>query len=131
MKRYVRGSFTIEASIIVPLILTIFALVVSMLFYYHDKNVVSAIAHETLVMGCSKEEISEEELEKYFRTRLGQKLLLFQGIQIAAKIEQEEITIVCTAKKKGMSLHIDMTMEKTDPEKYIWNLQRIGGIEID
>lgn len=129
MKRYVRGSFTIEASIIVPLILTIFALVVSMLFYYHDKNIVSAIAHETLVMGCSREEISEEEIEKYLRTRLGQKLLLFQEVQIAAKIEQEEITIVCTAKKKGMSLHIDMTMEKTDPEKYIWNLQRIGGVD--
>lgn len=129
MKRYVRGSFTIEASIIVPLILTIFALTVSALFYYHDKNVVSAIAHETLVMGCSKEEISEEELEIYFRTRLGQKLLLFQGVQIAAKIEQEEITMVCTAKKKGMSLYVDMTMEKTDPEKYIWNLQRIGGID--
>lgn len=129
MKRYVRGSFTIEASIIVPLILTIFALTVSTLFYYHDKNVVSAIAHETLVMGCSKEEISEEELETYFRTRLGQKLLLFQGVRITATIEQEEITMVCTAKKKGMSLYVDMTMVKTDPEQYIWNLQRIGGID--
>lgn len=129
MKRYMRGSFTIEASVIVPMILTIFALLISMLFYYHDKNVVSAIAHETLVMGCGREEITEEEIEKYFKTRLGQKLLLFQGVQIEATIEQEEITIVCTAKKKGMSLYINMTMEKTDPEKYIWNLQRIGGLD--
>lgn len=130
MKRYMKGSFTIEASIIVPIILTIFALTVSALFYYHDKNVVSAIAHETLVMGCSKEEISEEEMETYFRTRLGQKLLLFQKVQVAAEVEQEEIAMVCTAKKKGMSLYVAMMMEKTDPEKYIWNLQRIrGGID--
>ena len=129
MKRHMRGSFTIEASVIIPIILTIFALVVSILFYYHDKNVVSAIAHETLAMGCSKEEITEEEIKKYFRMRLGQKLLLFQGVQIAVEIEQEKITIVCTAKKKGMSLYVDMLMEKTDPEKYIWNLQRIGGID--
>lgn len=129
MKRYVRGSFTIEASVIVPIILTIFAIIISMLFYYHDKNVVSAIAHETLVMGCSKEEITEEEIGKYFTTRLGQKLLLFQEVQTAVKMEQEEIAIVCTAKRKGVSLYVDMVMEKTDPEKYIWNLQRIGGID--
>lgn len=129
MKRHVRGSFTIEASVIVPLILMIFSLVVTMLFYYHDKNVVSAVVHETLVMGCSREEITEEEIEKYFQTRIGKKLLLFQTVRPIAEIENEEITIVCTAKKKGMSLYIDMIMEKTDPEKYIWNLQRIGGID--
>ena len=129
MKRHVRGSFTIEASVIVPIILVVFSLVITMLFYYHDKNVVSAVAHETLTMECGKTEITEEEIEKYFKERLGQKLLLFQGVQIAAEIQQEEVTLVCTAKKKGMSLYIDMTMKKTDPENYIWNLQRTGGID--
>lgn len=129
MKRHVRGSFTIEASVIVPIILMIFSLVITMLFYYHDKNVVSAIAHETLAMGCGKAEITEEEIEEYFKERLGRKLLLFQGALVAVKMEQEEITIVCTARKKGMSLYIDMMMKKTDPENYIWNLQKIGGID--
>ena len=129
MNRYVRGSFTIEASVIVPIILTVFSLIITMLFYYHDKNVASAILHETLVMGCSREEVTEEELEKYFKTRLGQKLLLFSSAKIEAMIEQEEITVTCTVKKKRMSFYIDMMMKKTDPENYIWNLQRIGGID--
>lgn len=128
MKRYLRGSFTIEASVIVPIILMVFSLVITMLFYYHDKNVASAVAHETLVMGCSKEEITEQEIEQYFQTRIGRKLLLFQTVHVTAEMEQDEITLVCTAEKKGMSLYIDMIMEKTDPENYIWKLQR-GGID--
>jgi len=129
MKRYLKGSFTIEASVIVPIILAIFSLVITMLFYYHDKNVVSAVAHETLVMGCGREEITEQEIETYFQTRIGRKLLLFPAVHVTAEIEQDEITLVCIAKKKRMSLYVDMIMKETDPENYIWNLQRIGGID--
>lgn len=130
MKKFVKGSFTIEASVIVPVILTVFSLIITMLFYYHDKNVVSAIVHETLVMGCNREEITEEEIEKHFHKRLGRKMLLFQNVHVATEIEQDEIGITCTAKKKSMSLCIDMMMKRTNPEKYIWNLQRIqGGID--
>lgn len=129
MKKYMRGSFTIEASVIVPIILTVFSLVITMLFYYHDKNVISAVAHETLVMGCGREEITEQEIETYFQTRIGRKLLLFPAVHVTAEIEQDEITLVCTAKKKRMSLYVDMIMKKTDPENYIWNLQKLGGID--
>lgn len=129
MNRKLRGSFTIEAAVIVPVILTVFSLIVTMLFYFHDKNVVSAVVHETLVMGCSKEEITTEELEQYLKMRSKKKLLLFEAVRATAEIDGEEITIVCTAKEKGMSLHVEMIMEKTDPEKSIWKLRRIGGTD--
>ena len=50
MKKVWKGSITIEASVIVPMIFMVFALVITALFYYHDKNVVASVVHETVVL---------------------------------------------------------------------------------
>ncbi len=129
MSRRVRGSFTIEASVIVPVILMIFSLIITMLFYFHDKNVVAAISHETLVMGCGKEQISAEELEQYLQRRVRGKLLLFGKVDVDARVDDEEATIVCSAKKKSMSMRAELHMRRIDPEQYIWKLKRIEKIK--
>ena len=125
MKGYVKGTFTIEASIIVPAILLMFSLIVTMLFYFHDKNLVSALTHETLAMGCSWGEISEEEIEKYFLSRLHGKLILFPQPTVDVNIDGEQIQMECTAKKERMRLHVEMEMTHTDPEQHIWKLRRL------
>lgn len=129
MKTGLKGSFTIEASVIVPVILTVFAFILTMLFYYHDKNAVAAINHETLVMGCGREEITPSELEQYLQMRIRGKLLLFGSIDVVAKTDDDEITIECSAKKKGMSMCVKMSMRRTEPEQYIWNLRRVDKIK--
>jgi len=129
MSRRFRGSFTIEASVIVPVILMIFSLILTMLFYFHDKNVVVAISHETLVMGCGKEQISAEELEQYLQRRVQRKLLLFEKVDVDAKVNDEKAGIVCSAKKKSMSMRVELHMCRTDPEQYIWKLKRIEKIK--
>lgn len=128
MSRKVRGSFTIEASVIVPVILMIFSIIITMLFYFHDKNVVAAISHETLVMGCGKDEISAEEMEQYLQRRVQRKLLLFGKVDATATVDDKKASIVCSAKKKSMSMHVEMHMQRTDPEQYIWKLKRIEKI---
>ena len=125
MRKYVKGTFTIEASVIVPVILFMFSLIITMLFYFHDKNVMSVITHETLAMGCSKDEISEEELEHYFFSRLDGKLILFPTPTVEVDIDGEQLHMECTAIKQKMRLHVEMKMKQTDPEEYIWQLRRL------
>lgn len=125
MKKKLNGTFTIEAAVIVPVILVVFSLLVTMLFYYHDKNIVTAISHETVVMGCRKEEITENELEEYFQMRVQKKLLLFGRVDVTARIDKDTIRIACRAKKGSMSLQAEMSMQQTEPEDYIRNLRRI------
>lgn len=131
MKKNVKGTFTIEASIIVPVILAMFSLVITMLFYFHDKNVMSAITHEILAMGCSRDEINEEELEKYFLSRLNGKLILFPTPMVEADVDGEQIHMKCTAKKQKMRLHVEMEMKHTDPEEHIWKLRRLEKLKED
>lgn len=135
MKRYscsipktLRASFTIEAAVIVPVILGVFAMIVTLLFYYHDKNVVGAIAHETAVMGCGQEEITAAELEQYFQKRLGNKLLLFSPAIPEAQVEQERIVIICHARKRRMKMQVQISMNRTEPEEFIRNMRRLGKI---
>ena len=124
-----QASFTIEAAMIVPMLLAIFALIFTMLLYYHDKNVVGVIAHESVVMGCEKEEIDHAELEQYFRKRVQGKLLLFSHVDVETQVGEDGIRMVCRARKNKMSLKTEMYMSRTEPVKFIRNqhwLNRLG-----
>ena len=124
MRKKMRGSLTIEAAVIVPIILWIFAILVILLFYYHDKNVVTAVAHEAIAVGCGCNEMSTEELEKYFHNRLSNKMLLFPTVSAEAKVEGEYITLFCEAKRKGMHFRVQTRMKKTNPESVVRRLQK-------
>ena len=128
MKSKVRGSMTVEATVIIPLILGMVMCLFFVLFYYHDKNVISAIAHETVVYACRGDEISIEETENYFQERIGEKLLLFPGVYTDISIEQDVLRFEGVARKHGMTLKVKMKMKRTEPEKYIRNIRRIGAL---
>ena len=63
MKKNLRGNMTIEAVVIVPLILMVIAVVISIMFYYHDKTVIKGVAHETAMVFSDKKEATCEEVE--------------------------------------------------------------------
>lgn len=67
MKKNQNGSFTIEASFVVPIILMVFMASVYIIFYFHDKNILSGAAYETAVVGSERKSYKKEELEAYFR----------------------------------------------------------------
>ncbi len=129
MKKVWKGSITIEASVIVPMIFMVFALVITALFYYHDKNVVASVVHETVVLGCGEEETSAEELEGYFRQRIRKKLILFSSIAPEVTVKEEEIQIICRARKNGMTMQVHMQMKNTEPERFVRKLKGIERIE--
>ncbi len=124
MKR-MRGSITVEAAVIVPLFLGVFALLIHVLFYFHDKNVVTAVAHETLVMKSMDNEIEAEAVENYFCRRLGRKLLLFPGATPKAVVEKEGVTLECKATRKRFKIKIKLQMNRTEPEAYMRKMKRI------
>lgn len=125
----VKGSITIEAAVIVPLILWIFALVVNVFFFYHDKNVITACMHETAVMSCGKENISLEEIEEYFHKKIQRRLLLFSWIEIEAEQTKKEVELCCQAARNSMKTMVRMSMSKTRPEEHIRNIRMIERLE--
>ena len=122
------ANLTIEAAVIVPLILMIAAVVISILFYYHDKNVLLGTAHETAAYGAGLRKTDEDALENYFSSRIKGKLLLFSSLENEIKVEEEKVTFICHAKKGELSLQVACSVQRTEPEDYIRSIRKMKKI---
>lgn len=127
-QRKLSGTFTIEAAVIVPLILFVFSVLMFILFYYHDKNILLGTAHETAAIGSSRQGMEKEELEQYFASRIRGKLLLFTWVQSEVQLEEEKVFVVCKARKNRMSLKVECKGVKTEPEDYIRGVRKLKKI---
>lgn len=125
MKKKLQGSFTIEAVYVIPLVLFVFSITLYALFYYHDKNILLGTAHETAAYGASLEEADKSMLEDYFSSRIKGKLLLFTKLEKEVVEKDDKVTVTCNARKSAMSLHVECTVDKTDPEDYIRDVRKI------
>ena len=125
MRKGLKGSLTIEASFLVPLILLVCGVLLHMLFYYHDKNVIAGIAYETGVYTAGRQEVDEGEAEWHLQARLKGRLCLFEHVQSEVHIEDKQVQIVCRAQRNAMSLCSECTMSRTEPEDYIRSIRKL------
>lgn len=123
--RRANGSFTIEAAIIVPLILFIFGTLLHILFYWHDKNILMSTAYEAVTLGSSRCGISELELEYEFFSRMEGKLLLFDRVECISHIDEEEATVEWHGSRRFMIAKGAYSVCRTEPEDYIRDIRKI------
>lgn len=128
MKKCIHGSFTIEAAVIVPLVLVLFGVLMHILFYWHDKSLLFSTAHETAVLGSSRNEWNEQELEAHFEARLRGKLLLLEKTECRVLFEDDEVTVSCRGQKNSTFIKGEFCMKVTQPEKYIRNIRKLEKI---
>lgn len=121
----IKGSFTIEAAVIVPMILFIFGILMHILFYWHDKNILMSTAHEAAALGSSRNEMAEIELEYYFFERMEGKLLLFDRVECTSHIEADEVIVAWNGSKGSMVTEGEYSIRKIDPEKYIREIRKL------
>lgn len=128
MKKKIKGTLTIEAAVIIPIILFIFAALIHILFYWHDKCILMSTAHETAAVGSSREGISELELEYYFFDRMDGKLLLFTRVECLTRLDDKKVTVICDGSKDQMSAKVTCCISKTAPEDYIRDIRKLQKI---
>ena len=124
MRKTLSGNITVQAAVVIPVVLLVFGLLMNMLFYYHDKNVICAVAHETAFYGSYLERPEQKVLEEYLETQLTGKLLLFSSVRSEIQIEEAEIYVCCTAQVNNMCLKEERSVPKTEPVSYIRNFRK-------
>ena len=129
MKKRFRGTFTIEASIIVPLFLWVFAICMQLLFFSHDQVLIGTLAYETVVHGSGREQLENEDLEIYFQNLVEGRTLVMHNI--SAEVEQSDhlVKIFCYAEKRGMKIELTREMKRTQPEDMIRTLRKLEKIK--
>ena len=128
-QNYVNGSFTVEMSLIMPIILFLIMGCILACFYYHDKNILAGAAYETAVTGSTKarekDGISEGELNTLFKERVGKKCILFPGASAVISIEKDKIHVSAVSRRRHMILTVESSAAVIEPEKYIRDIRRI------
>lgn len=119
MRRRVKGSFTIEATMLIPIILFVVATAITILFYWHDRNVLKGIAYETAVVAAERGAASEEELKSNTERFIRGKLVWFPGAVVTVEKTQETVTVTARASHRGMVAEAESQMPITCPEKTI------------
>ncbi len=128
MKKCLKANVAIEAAVILPIIILMFIGMIEVLFYCHDKNIVTGAAYEVVAVGSREVEPVKEELGSQFQKRLNRKLIMFSKIHVDIWIEDSEIIMRCTSEKSGMKLQVQVRMSRTRPEDYIRNMKKIQKI---
>ena len=122
-KNGLNGSFTVEMSFIMPVILMVIMGCIMIVFYFHDKIIIAGAAYETAVVGGTKarnrEGVSEDELQRMFKERVGDKCILFPGAKASISVTDEEIRVEASASRRGMKVSVPRKAKVTQPEKYI------------
>lgn len=129
--RRVRGSATVEMAYIMPVVFFTFIVVMYILFYLHDKNILNGAGYETLVVGNQRlrwdEENMEEQMEEVFQERIKGKMIFFSGADVEVECEGEMLTVRAKAKRNGMKITVEQKSRAVRPEKFIRDLRRVHG----
>lgn len=120
-----KASVTVEMAFLVPIVFSVIVIVIQILFYFHDKIILEGVVHETVTVCSSKEEITEEEIEKYFWEALGNRLLMFGYVETQVNLAKDEIQMSCCSKRDRMQVEVSARMQCTDPETAIRRLRMI------
>ena len=130
MKRQgLKGSMTVEMSVIVPLLMFLLMGFIMTLFYYHDKNIIYGAAYETAVAGSAnmrkKEPVTAEELRAFCMERLKGKCIFMTPQKIEVTVQEEKVVVRISSARKGYYLQVEKESSVTVPEKKIRNIRRL------
>lgn len=127
MKKHLRktcqGSMVIEAAYIFPLLFMVIYVILTIIFYYHDKNILQGAAYETAVVGrakCHTEQgMNEEELAAFGEERISGKLILFQSPDVEVLADKKVVTVTASVKKGWKGIQVTGHAKITEPENFM------------
>lgn len=128
-KRYLKGSFTVEAAFLTAMIIFIVYGMVITLFYFHDKNILAGALYETAETAARKsvmeEGVREEEIKKIFIERVSGKMILFRTAEVRSECQKNYVWISAQASAKMLRITAEVKSAVTEPEKTIRNIRNL------
>lgn len=122
MKKIQKGSFTVEAAVVVPLLLFAIGIIMTLLFYCHDKNVLAGVVSEAALIEAGRSE--REDYEGLVEDAL----FWFEGPRIEVTENGGTIVVIATAERGGICIREEAMVTITTPEKFIRNVRKIESI---
>ncbi len=119
----VKGSYTVETALIMPVIMLILVLSVTLTLYYYDKCILEGLASEASATAAEeiRRDKSISEVKQSVEKATGRRLLFFGKGTASINEGSDEVTVVITAKKGilPMKCQVRASACTKEAEKYI------------
>ena len=120
-----KGSMTIEASYVVPIVFLVFVVIIYSTFYFHDKNIIKGSLYEVEAVIGQRERIEEADRRVYFEERLGNKLILLSEYSFETGDAGDDVLLSASARKGVMTISARGLTRVMKPEQYIRKVRNI------
>ena len=128
-----RGSFTVEASLLLPLLVLILSVFIIFGLYLHDRSVLASCAAELAGKGALRKYETEEHLENWLTGQAEglaeDKLLLLRLTEAEAEVDGSSVTVSyagSTSLLGGLQARETETAKRLNPVSFIRNSRRLG-----
>lgn len=126
---WIKGGFTIEMSLLMPLLLFMGMQCVFLMFFFHDKSIMEGAVYEalasTVTRGKEAEDVKEGVILERFYERIQGKCLLLSDIRGSVKKEGEKVVLEATANKFGWQVIVRRKWQVLWQEDHIRRLPDI------
>lgn len=130
-----QGSFTVEASLLLPLLLLILFVFLIFSLYLHDRSVLASCAAELAGKGALRKYETEEHLENWLTGQaegLAEgKLLLLRLTEVLAEVTESSVTVSYTGSTSllgGLEAIETETAKRLNPVNFIRNSRRLENL---
>ena len=118
--RQVRAVITVEAAVVMGIVLLGLSLLLRMSLYLHDKAVLSGMALESAQAARERDRAEEGgEISEYFYSRIGGKLLYFSRPSFTLSQNEKKVTVIAQAETGRTRILATASAPLTIPEEKI------------
>lgn len=125
----ISGSFTVEAAVIVSTVLFLVYGIILILFFYHDKNILTGTTYEIAVITSRKQKkeppFQEEEIQQLWKERISGKMILFRRAEVEIECQKNYVWISAQASRKNLKISAEAKAAIIDPEQKIRDIRKI------
>lgn len=125
-KKMRRGSFTAEASFVLPFLILIVFVCICLALYLHDRSVLASCAAETAGKGASMKYRTEQELEAELSEQAldlaSHRLLVCRGLEVYVEVTEKAVRVCYTGETpllSGLSFREEETAKRLNPARFM------------
>lgn len=127
--RWIKGSFSVEVTVIVGVILLLLMEFVFLTFLFHDKCLLESAAYEAISEGVVEvkqgEDLEEERIQRLFYERVDGKLILLQGATATIEKKKGEVILRGQANFRKIPIRYKEQMQILWQEKKLRRIREI------
>ena len=130
-----QGSFTVEASLLLPLLVLILSVFIILGLYLHDRSVLASCAAELAGKGAARKYETEEHLENWLTGQAAgladERLLLLRLTGVSVEVADSSVTVCyegSTSLLGGLDVREEETAQRLNPVDFIRNSRRLKNL---